>query len=74
MPARKLAADFYIDRAGRARVCLAGYNSIGFKHVAEAQAVYRRIEKHEPTTVKQLRAVTGLNQSCLTKLLRRIDE
>lgn len=70
---RPFIADFYIDRAGRSRVSLEGYNSIGFKDMAEAEEVHRRIKVHAPATVAQLRAVTGLNKSCLAKLLKRID-
>jgi|JRYF01.1.fsa_nt_gb hypothetical protein len=70
----KLVAGFYVDRAGRARVSLAGRNSIGFKDHEEARVVYRRIEKHAPSTVEELRAVTGLNPKCLAKLLRPAED
>jgi hypothetical protein len=65
---------FYVDRLGRARVSIEGHNSIGFKDHEVARVIHRRIAAHLPATVAQLKAVTGLNDSCIAKLLRAIED
>ncbi len=69
----RLEPGFYVDRVGRGRVSLAGYDSIGFRDVARAEVIFRRIQMHRPTTIAQLQAVTGLNRWCLVKLLREAE-